>query len=99
MTNQNSRHDTGVSHTQRLFDILRVNLVGARSEHATSDQILCPLCLRPLAVSEMKSVEHIIPRNALEDDPDYMKSTSLSRRAGLTVLCREPRTNRRKNRF
>lgn len=79
------------SHEERLFDILRANLVATHPEHEDADHILCPLCLRPMTVADVKSVEHIIPSNTLKDDPDFMRAVPLSYRAGLTVLCRESR--------
>jgi hypothetical protein len=84
--------NTGRSQKLRLFQILRENLIATRSEYASREIILCPLCLRPLTIEDIKSVEHIIPRNVLKTDPSYMQGVSLSRRAGLTALCRTPRS-------
>jgi hypothetical protein len=77
---------------KRLFHILRHNLIHVRPGYTDRDVILCPLCLREISIEQLDAVEHIVPRNLLENDPRYMKKISLSRRAGLTVLCRHPRT-------
>ena len=79
------------SYRERLFHILRGNLVCERPEYADREVILCPLCLRDLRFDDVRSVEHILPENALKDDPLFVRQVSLSRRAGLTVLCRTSR--------
>ena len=67
---------------KRLFHILHDNLAYERPEYTTREVILCPICLRELSIEELGSVEHIVARNQLENDPSYMKEISLSRRAG-----------------
>jgi hypothetical protein len=80
-----------LSDRDRLFHILRENLVLVQPEYEPQEVILCPICLRKLRIDELGSVEHIVAQNLLKSDPWYMKKISLSRRAGLTALCRHSR--------
>jgi hypothetical protein len=89
-----NQEDPTPSERTRLFHILHKNLAQVRPEYAARDVILCPLCLREMRIDDGWSVEHIIPQNVLKADPDFMKPISLSRRAGLTVLCREKTTTK-----
>lgn len=54
------------------------------------EQILCPVCFRPLRYDDF-SLEHIIPKQVVADDPDEVRAAiSRNERSGMTLLCRKP---------
>ncbi|HYA80413.1 MAG TPA: hypothetical protein VED87_05745, partial [Methylocystis sp.] len=55
----------------------------------TNELLLCPACLRPLDFDNF-SLEHIIPQQALADDPVEVRAAiPTSQRSGITLLCRK----------
>ena len=57
---------------------------------ADYELLLCPTCFRPVKFDEF-SLEHIIPKQALADDPkDVREAVTRNQRSGLTLLCRRP---------
>jgi hypothetical protein len=54
------------------------------------DLLLCPACLRQMKFEEL-SVDHIIPKQALADDPKAVREAiTRNQRSGLTLLCEKP---------
>jgi hypothetical protein len=77
-----------------VFRSLRENLIYARPEYIGREVILCPFCLREITLEQLSSIEHIVAQNVLKDDPPYMKQHPGRSRAGVTALCRHPRTTK-----
>jgi hypothetical protein len=52
--------------------------------------LLCPTCFRQMKFDEL-SLEHIIPKQAVADDPQAAREAVIrNQRSGLTLLCRKP---------
>jgi hypothetical protein len=63
------------------------SLVPWFSDH---ELLLCPTCFRLMKFDEL-SVEHIIPKQALDDDPKAVREAIIrNQRSGITLLCRKP---------
>ena len=79
----------------QAFRVLHEDLQLLRPDVTERDAILCPICLREIPRGRVLEggIEHIIPQVVVKQDaPDLASLGSRNQRAGITVLCREPRT-------
>ncbi|GEM_PF-3194007 len=79
---------------ERIFNILREDIVRVKPEYASEDIILCPICLCKIDRTEILrgGIEHIIPQNVVKKDQNSMKAdVSKNFRTGVTALCRKSR--------
>ncbi len=77
--------------TDKLWHEMRADLE-AVSGPVEADRLRCCVCGRLLQRSAF-SLEHIVPRQALADDPQFVKaSLSASMRSGHILLCSAPLT-------
>lgn len=75
---------------ETLWHQMREDLGNLAPWFRDSELLLCPLCCRALRYDEF-SLEHIIPQQALADDPpDVRRAVSKNERSGMTLLCRRP---------
>ena len=77
------------SRTEKLWHEMRADFerIGPK---LGIDQLPCPVCGRVLDRKDF-SLEHIVPRQALDDDPASVKaSVTASTRSGHVLLCRAP---------
>lgn len=74
---------------QTLWHNMRQDLTGIVPWFADNGLLLCPTCCRALPYDGF-SIEHIIPQQALADDPQEVK-TAISKidRSGITLLCKK----------
>ncbi|WP_438346829.1 hypothetical protein [Methylorubrum populi] len=71
-----------------LWHKMRGDLTTLVPWFASNDLLLCPTCGRALKYDEF-SVEHIIPQQAVADDPAAVRvAISKNMRSGLTLLCK-----------
>jgi hypothetical protein len=80
------------SSKQVLWETMRQDFVALAPEHASSGLLPCCICGR-LLPQEHFSIEHILPQQALMEDPPEIKSDPLltmNRRTRLTLLCKRP---------
>lgn len=74
----------------KLWTSLRSDLVKIAPWFADTDTLLCPVCCRQLKYNNF-SVEHVIPQQALANDPEDVRALiTKNERSGLTLLCSEP---------
>lgn len=72
----------------RLWYEMRDDLVSLVPWFADNNLLLCPTCCRALRYEEF-SLEHIIPQQAVADDPDLARAAvPKNERSGITLLCR-----------
>jgi hypothetical protein len=58
--------------------------------HFPDNEIMCPACFRHMKFEEL-SLEHIIPRQAVDCDPiEVREAITRNQRSGLTLLCTKP---------
>ncbi len=77
---------------ERLWHRLRQDLARFAPDRMDDDHLMCCACGRFLPYDDL-SLEHIIPKQALSDDPIEVKTNPLGTkniRAGTTLLCRKP---------
>ncbi len=79
----------------RLWHELRTDLAKIAPNLASEDRLICCLCGRLLPI-EAFSLEHIIPQQALADDPPFVKQVPALCRSGHTLLCNAPLRQRGK---
>ncbi|MGU3541014.1 hypothetical protein [Methylobacterium sp. A54F] len=71
-----------------LWHKMRDDLKSLAPWFASNDLLMCPTCGRALRYDEF-SVEHIIPQQAVADDPAAARTAiPKNERSGLTLLCR-----------
>lgn len=76
-----------------VFSVLLADLRSLPGYEARTS-ILCPMCLSDITLDELRvgGIEHIIPRNAVRDDPVDMRDIATqNQRCGITALCRTRR--------
>ena len=74
----------------RLWHRLRADLAHIAPALASDDRLICCCCGRLLPFDAF-SLEHIIPQQALADDPAHVKAAvPLLQRSGATLLCNVP---------
>lgn len=86
-----------MSLNQQAFDVLYADLCHARPEYIGKDVILCPICLREInkKMVLVGGVEHIIPQVLIKSDTEDKKRLgTMNQRCGITVLCREARSQK-----
>jgi hypothetical protein len=75
---------------EELWHKMRQDLAGYAPEVSDSNQLMCCACGRFLP-PEHYSLEHIIPRQALADDPQPVKDkVTANERSGNLLLCTKP---------
>jgi hypothetical protein len=77
---------------EQLWHRMRQDLQTYVPQVAENDLLMCCACGRFLPYEDF-SLEHIIPRRALAEDPKELKSdprTSVNARSGNILLCRKP---------
>jgi hypothetical protein len=73
-----------------LWHRMRSDLINYAPELARSDKLLCCCCFRQLSQSDF-SVEHIIPRQVVENDPPEVKEKlTRNERSKTILLCKKP---------
>lgn len=75
-----------------LWHTMRADFERLYPETRTNDLLMCCVCGRLLPFEDF-TIEHIIPRQMLQDDPQQVKDnpkTTKSIRGGLTLLCNAP---------
>lgn len=74
----------------KLWTSMRSDLVKIAPWFGDTDTLLCPVCCRQLKYDNF-SVEHVIPQQALANDPEDVRALiTKNERSGLTLLCSEP---------
>lgn len=78
---------------KELFKLLHENLVATFPSYASKEVVLCPVCFTEITENEVLggALEHIVPTNIVNEDPDCIKFATKNQRSGLTVLCRKRR--------
>ena len=72
---------------ERLWHTMRDDLVSLVPAFADNNLLLCPTCCRALKYEEF-SLEHIIPQQALAEDPVLARAAvPKNERSGMTLLC------------
>ena len=75
-----------------LWHKMRADLTSYVPEAEASRLLMCPACGRFLPADDF-SLEHIIPQQALAEDPTIVQQEVFKNiRSGLTLLCRRPLT-------
>jgi hypothetical protein len=73
-----------------LWHDMRADLSSFAPYFASNELLLCPVCLRPLRFQDF-SIEHIVPQQALADDPAEARAViPTNKRSGVTLLCQKP---------
>ncbi len=73
-----------------LWHKMRDDLIKFIPAMSDNELLMCPACGRFLPHHDF-SIEHILPQQALADDPVEIKaSLSVNKRAGVTLLCQKP---------
>lgn len=73
-----------------LWHKMRDDLKSLVPWFADNDLLLCPTCCRPIGYQDF-SVEHIIPQQAVANDPAGARAAiPRNERSGMTLLCRKP---------
>lgn len=73
-----------------LWHEMRADLEAIIGGPIGSDRLRCCVCGRLLPRSDF-SLEHVVPRQALQDDPAFARAAlSASTRSGHLLLCRKP---------
>jgi hypothetical protein len=83
---------------EEVFEVLHQNLVSVKPEYNSRNIILCPICLSEIYKDEVLEygIEHIIPKIIVKNDaPEIVEPITKNQRSGLTVLCRQPRFDRK----
>lgn len=86
----------GMSIREKLWHSMRRDLAQFMPQVAESRLLMCPCCGRFLP-QEHFSLEHIVPQQALKDDPPEVRAnrdTSMNIRAGNILLCIKPLKHR-----
>ena len=76
---------------ENLWHKLRQDLQSYIPEISQTDRLMCCVCGRFLPYDDF-SLEHIIPQQALADDPREIKAnpeTTVNARSGVILLCRK----------
>lgn len=75
-----------------LWHKMRADLISYVPEAEASQLLMCPACGRLLPADDF-SLEHIIPQQAVAEDPAIVRQEIFKNtRSGLTLLCRRPLT-------
>lgn len=73
---------------QTLWHSMRGDLGALMPDILHSDQLMCPACGRFLAIDDF-NIEHIVPQQALDDDPHEVRAAiSRNERGVTTLLCK-----------
>ena len=91
MTAENSEHVLPASLKEKLWHKMREDLKTYIPEIIDSNAPMCCVCGRVLSYDDF-SLEHIIPQQALREDPSDIKSnpaTTVNARSGVILLCRK----------
>ena len=77
------------SQKERLWHTMRADLIRYIPEIENTDLLMCCTCGRFLPINDF-SVEHIIPRQSLAQDPEAVRlQIPANERSGLTLLCKK----------
>ena len=78
------------SKSDLLWHEMREDLRTVTGAPVEADRLRCCVCGRLLPRADF-SLEHVVPRQALADDPAFVRaSVSASKRSGHLLLCRKP---------